>query len=65
MLNHERFAGPRGSGGRERFVGRLKRGAEPPNRVPPKVEFIRLTTGDTAVNKEGPPSNEVFFSAAI
>jgi hypothetical protein len=33
--------------------------------LPPKVEFVGLTTGDTAVNKEGPPATEYFFGGNL
>lgn len=33
--------------------------------LPPKVEFIGLATGDTAVNKEGPTSKEYFFGGNL
>lgn len=33
--------------------------------LPPKVAFIGLTTGDTAVNKEGPTTNEYFFGGNL
>jgi hypothetical protein len=33
--------------------------------LPPKVEFIGLTTGDTAVNQEGPATNEYFFGGNL
>ena len=33
--------------------------------LPPKVEFIGLTTGDTAANKEGPSTNEYFLGGNL
>jgi len=33
--------------------------------LPPKVEFIGLTTGDTAVNNEGPTTKEYFFGGNL